>query len=130
MPDNYSDESVILDFTYVEKTDPPIIADKDAIVCIAINGMESEMDGSVRYATYKTGDISVDVDIVDYDKAAAVYDVLPDTIREPFLKKLSFYEGTHWSATGNTEDDEWFDYLDLRKYENGYRLRIDIPIKH
>ncbi|WP_034464695.1 hypothetical protein [Butyrivibrio fibrisolvens] len=115
--------TLVLEYSTVGDGDTPIIADKDAIVRVTITGLQSEMDGSIGY-TYWPVYMEIEIDIIDYEKAAAIYDELYEILAPSFSDIESNQDGTSWEAKGNYNDYFGGTFLRLDKYDDGFRLYV------
>ena len=127
LPTNTSMDNLVLEYANVESTYPPILADRDAIIKVTLHGVQAEMDGNIGYL-YHNVTMDIDLDIVEYQKAASVYDELYEVLTPAYYEILDSHEGTSWWAKGRSEQYGLFDIISLYKYDNGFRLHVSNTI--
>ncbi len=98
---------------------------KDQITYVGVSGVYQNMDGSIGISN-KTDDFYsyVAFSLMDYDRAAKVYDLLFDELSKQYSNTMNDqYEHTKWRAIGSPEKDGNSTYfLSLEKKEEYYVL--------
>lgn len=116
-------------YFYYYKSSNDTTPTHDAICSIFIGGLKNEMDGSIGIVSDSERNnypaIDLQIYIINYDRAAELYEKLSESLKPYYSSSKDSREGTYWSCkAGNLYDS--YTFLSMEKKTDYYEIILSV----
>ncbi len=106
----------------------------DVIKRIKLGGMQSAMDGTIDYSDMSPISVSVEMEIIDYDRAVAIYNALYEKLAPYYTDIHEFNDGTSWHVQGSIKTSEnsslGLSFVSMNKNNTSYTVTATLVTRN